>query len=62
MFDRKIGDHTVFLKAGIPSIFFTAGITEHTNKSSDLPQNLDYLALYERGLCLERWLRLICLR
>ena len=62
MFYRKIGDHTVFLKAGIPSIFFTAGITEHTNKSSDLPQNLDYLALYERGLCLERWLRLICLR
>ncbi|MGN1225950.1 MAG: M28 family peptidase [Candidatus Cryptobacteroides sp.] len=62
MFYRKIGEHTVFLKAGIPAIFFTAGITEHTNKSSDLPHTLDYLALYERTLCLERWLRGICLR
>lgn len=56
MFYRKLGDQSVFLKAGIPALLFTAGITEHTNKSSDIPQNLDYLALYERGLCLERWL------
>ena len=58
LFYNKIGDQTVFMSAGIPSIVFTSGITLNTNKISDTPETLDYEALRARVLCISRWLSL----
>ena len=59
LFYQKIGDQTVFMKAGIPSVVFTSGITLNTNKVTDTPETLDYEALRSRVLCISRWLSLI---
>ena len=56
LFYNKIGDQTVFMSAGIPSIVFTSGITLNTNKVADTPATLDYEALRARVLCISRWL------
>lgn len=58
LFYNKIGDQTVFMKAGIPSIVFTSGITMNTNHDTDTPETLDYEALRSRVLCIARWLSL----
>ena len=58
LFYNKIGDQTVFMKAGIPSIVFTSGITLNTNKVADTPETLDYESLRARVLCISRWLSL----
>ncbi|MBO4465558.1 MAG: M28 family peptidase [Bacteroidales bacterium] len=58
LFYNKIGDQTVFMKAGIPSIVFTSGITLNTNKVTDTPETLDYESLRARVLCISRWLSL----
>lgn len=59
LFYQKIGDQTVFMKAGIPSVVFTSGITLNTNKVTDTPETLDYEALRSRVLAISRWLSLI---
>ena len=58
LFYNKIGDQTVFMKAGIPSVVFTSGVTLNTNKTTDTPETLDYEALRARVLCISRWLSL----
>ena len=58
LFYNKIGDQTIFMAAGIPSIVFTSGITLNTNKISDTPETLDYESLRARVLCISRWLSL----
>ncbi|MBP5173293.1 MAG: M28 family peptidase, partial [Bacteroidales bacterium] len=58
LFYNKIGDQTVFMRAGIPSIVFTSGITLNTNKVTDSPETLDYESLRARVLCISRWLSL----
>ncbi|MBO4611103.1 MAG: M28 family peptidase [Bacteroidales bacterium] len=58
LFYNKIGDQTVFMRAGIPSIVFTSGITLNTNKVADTPETLDYESLRARILCISRWLSL----
>ncbi|MBO4606233.1 MAG: M28 family peptidase [Bacteroidales bacterium] len=56
LFYNKIGEQTVFMKAGIPAIVFTSGITMNTNHETDTPETLDYEALRSRVLCIGRWL------
>lgn len=56
LFYRKIGDQTVFLGAGIPSVVFTSGVTMNTNKAGDTPETLDYNALRARVLLISRWI------
>ena len=58
LFYNKIGDQTVFMKAGIPSVVFTSGVTLNTNKVTDTPETLDYESLRARVLCISRWLSL----
>lgn len=58
MFYRKTGDQSVFVKAGVPSVLFTSGITHDTNKPSDSPEALDYNAMRYRCLSVARWINL----
>ena len=57
LFYRNISDQKWFLQAGIPAVMFTSGITQHTNKSSDTIDNLDFPMLAKRLLLIETWLR-----
>ena len=58
MFHKRIGDQSVFVKSGFPTLVFTSGVTMDTNKPSDLPSTIDYNALRYRCLFLSRWLNL----
>ena len=57
LFYRRVGDQRWFLEAGIPSVMFTSGITEHTNKISDTPATLDFALLERRVGLIAAWLR-----
>ena len=59
MFYRKLGDHTVFLNAGVRCVLFTSGISMDTNKPTDTADSLDYNALRYRSLCIARWINLV---
>ncbi len=59
MFYRKLGDHTVFLAAGLRAVVFTSGISMSTNKPTDIADSLDYNALRYRSLCIARWINLV---
>ena len=56
IFYRRIGDHVPFLKAGIPCILFTSGITLRTNKETDDAASLDYAVLRQRIIIVYYWL------
>ena len=57
MFYRRISDQRWFLSSGIPSVMFTSGITEHTNKVSDTPQTLNYPLLRRRIDLIAAWIQ-----
>ncbi len=56
IFYRRIGDHVPFLKAGIPCMLFTSGITMRTNKETDDAASLDYAVLRQRIILAYYWL------
>lgn len=56
-FYRRISDQRIFVSHGIPAVMFTSGITDHTNKESDLPETLDYPLFCRRVQLISRWLR-----
>ena len=58
MFYGKTGDQSVFVKAGIPTVLLTSGITHDTNKPSDCPGTIDYNAMRYRCLSVARWINL----
>ncbi|MBR5724321.1 MAG: M28 family peptidase [Bacteroidales bacterium] len=57
IFYRKISDQRWFLSSGIPSVMFTSGITENTNKVTDTPETLDYSLLRRRIDLIAAWIR-----
>ena len=57
LFYGKIGDHTVFLNAGMPVIVFTSGITMNTNKTTDTAATLDYPVFARRVELIEEFLK-----
>ena len=59
LFYNKIGEQTVFMKAGIPAVVFTSGITMNTNHETDTPETLDYESLRARVLSISRWLNIV---
>ncbi len=59
LFYRRIGDQSVFLEAGIPSVMFTSGITMNTNKVSDTPESLDWPVFRKRAELVMRWLEVL---
>lgn len=56
LFYRRIGDQRWFLEAGIPSVMFTSGITDHTNKRSDTPETLSPQTFAKRCSLISRWI------
>ena len=56
LFYRKAGDQKVFLDHGVPCVMFTAGISGHTNKTSDTPETLNYGLLERRVRLIARWI------
>lgn len=56
IFYRSLGDQKAFLEAGIPAVMFTSGITQHTNKVTDLPSSLDYPVFARRVSMIQKWL------
>ncbi len=58
MFHKRIGDQSVFVKRGLPTLVFTSGVTMDTNKPSDVPATIDYNALRYRCLFIARWINL----
>lgn len=44
----KLSDHHSFAQAGIPALFFTSGITDHTYKESDTEDKISYPVLTKR--------------
>lgn len=57
LFYRRVSDQRWFIDAGIPSVMFTSGITEHTNKITDTPDTLDFDLLSRRIDLIATWLR-----
>lgn len=51
-----LGDRKHFIAGGIPTIYFTSGITDSTNKAGDNAQSLDYEVLQKRTLLIFRFL------
>lgn len=56
VFYSKLGDRRVFIRAGIPTMYFTSGITETTNKRSDTAAGLNYEVLQRRTTLIFRFL------
>ena len=56
LFYRRIGDQKVFLNHGIPVMLWTSGITDNTNKVTDLPATLNYPVFACRVELLRRFL------
>jgi len=48
--------HRRFYENGTPCILLTSGITDHTNKTSDTPQTLDYGILEKRIALIFNWI------
>lgn len=59
LFLYRMGEQSVFIESGIPSMLLTSGVTLNVNKPLDTPETLDYYALRSRVLCLARFLALV---
>jgi len=44
-----LGDRKIFIKAGLPVLYFTSGITELNNSVKDLPESLNYELMDRRS-------------
>lgn len=62
LFYRKISDQRWFLEKGIPSVMFTSGITNNTNKTSDAPDSIDFELLSSRIEFMEEWIRYMLIK
>jgi len=56
VFYRKVGDQRGFLADGVPTIVFTSGITDLTNKPGDAPETLDYPVFAKRVEFISRFI------
>lgn len=52
----KLGDRGHFIAENIPTVYFTSGITDTTNKSSDTSESLDYGILEARATLIFRFI------
>ena len=52
----KMGDRRVFIKGGVPTIYFTSGITHFNNTEKDVPSSLDYSVFRDRCLFMYSYL------
>lgn len=56
VFYRRVGDQRAFLADGVPTIVFTSGITDFTNKPGDTPETLDYPVFAKRVEFISRFI------
>ena len=56
MFYRRVGEQGTFVEAGIPSVMFTSGITDNTNRTTDTESTLNYPVLVKRVELIRRWI------
>lgn len=54
-----LGDRGAFIGAGIPTIYFTSGITKLNNSTGDTPDSLDYTLLSKRCFFIFRYIEKI---
>ncbi|MBO4671478.1 MAG: M28 family peptidase [Bacteroidales bacterium] len=59
LFYRRIGDQSVFVEAGVPSLMFTSGITMNTNKETDTPDSLNWPVYRKRAELIMRLLEVL---
>ena len=52
----RLSDQRVFIDNGIPSVFFTSGITMNTNKTYDKASSLDYRTFKKRIYLMYHWI------
>lgn len=52
----RLGDRKHFIRAGIPTMYFTSGITPTTNKTTDTAESLDYKVFRDRIILVFRFL------
>ena len=52
----RLSDQRVFIDNGVPSVFFTSGITLNTNKTRDTAENLNFEVLHKRICLIYHWL------
>ena len=52
----NLGDRKHFIRRGIPTLYFTSGITDLTNKLTDTAESLDYEVMYRRLLLIFNFL------
>ena len=57
LFYRRIGDHTVFVSAGVNAVVFTSGVTMNTNRTTDGFRTLDYPVFAARVDIIEEFLK-----
>lgn len=57
LFYEKISDQRYFLEADIPSIMFTSGITDHTNKTTDTIDTINFPLFAKRVNLILTWLK-----
>lgn len=54
-----LGDRRFFIEAGIPTMFFTSGITDNSNRTSDTPDTIDFEMLRRRTMLIFRFIEKI---
>lgn len=54
-----LGDRRIFIEHGIPTIFFTSGITDNNNRVSDTPETINYEVLRRRAILIFRFIEKI---
>jgi len=54
------GDHSSFVKAGIPAVFFTSGFHQHTYKSTDDTRIINFDLLRKRTLVIFNYINNLC--
>lgn len=52
----KLGDRKHFIRAGVPTMYFTSGIAPTTNKPEDTPESLDYDVFRRRVILISRFI------
>lgn len=57
LFYRRVSEQKHFLEMKVPCVMFTSGITDHTFKTSDTAQTLDYPVFARRVEFIRRWMR-----
>jgi Zn-dependent M28 family amino/carboxypeptidase len=60
MFYNKLSDQAPFVAQGVPSVFFTTGITMNNNKPYDTADKINFTTLKKRIILIWQWITSVC--